>query len=335
MKLGLRTIFRALRERSKNGHQKRCRSLIHNRKQTDYWPFRILLFRKLTIQPSDRPLDAENIQETYMRFHRTVIFSSLLAILLLPAKFAAAQAGSDSQALTLAAQAQQAMTHGVAISDVTLTGTATQTAGSWSNTGSATFKAKGTAESRLDFSAAGLHPEVQVQSEIRALDSSGHPTGTWARPDGVKHAVALHNAFTDAAWFFPALGSLGTASQSGVVAKYIGAETHNGVAVQHLRLWRTADASLSAIAGVVPGLSTVDIYLDSSSALPVALAFNAHGDKDMNTNVPIEVRYADWRTVSGITAPFHVQEYLNKSLIMDFEASQVTINSGLADTEFQ
>jgi hypothetical protein len=256
-------------------------------------------------------------------------------VLMAAVPLAAQSATSDSQALTLAAQAEQAMTHSVAILDVTLTGTATQTAGSWSNTGAATFKAKGTAESRLDFSAASVHPEVQVQSEIRALDSSGHPTGTWVRPDGVKHAVALHNAFTDAAWFFPALGSLGTASQSSIVAKYVGAETHNGVAVQHLRLWRTADASLSSIAGVVPGLSTVDIYLDSSSALPVALAFNAHSDKDMNTNVPIEVRYSDWRTASGITAPFHVQKYLNGALIMDFEASQVTINSGLTDAQFQ
>lgn len=241
---------------------------------------------------------------------------------------------NDAQALTLAAQAQEAMTHGLAITDVTLTGTATQSAGSWSNAGAATFKAKGTAESRLDFTAASLHPEVQVQTEIRGLDSSGHPTGSWARPDGVKHTVALHNAFTDAAWFFPALGSLSVASQSSVVAKYIGAETHNGVAVQHLRLWHTADASLSGIASVVPRMSTVDIYLDSTSSLPVALDYNVHTDNDMNTNVPIEVRYSDYRTVSGVTVPFHVQKYLSNGLVMDFQAGQVTINSGLTDAQF-
>ncbi len=243
-------------------------------------------------------------------------------------------ATSDAQALTLAEQAQRAMTHGVAIADITLTGAATQTAGSWSNSGPATFKAKGTTESRVDFSAASLQSEVQVQSEVRALDSSGHPTGTWARPDGVKHAVALHNAFTDAAWFFPALGSLSMASQSGVIAKYIGAETHNGVAVQHLRLWHTADASLSAIANVVPSISTMDIYLDSGGSLPVALDFNIHADSDMNTNISIEVRYSDYRTVSGVTIPFHVQKYLLNGLVMDFQASAAIVNSGLSDAQF-
>ncbi|HZR28850.1 MAG TPA: hypothetical protein VFA71_08720 [Terriglobales bacterium] len=38
---------------------------------------------------------------------------------------------SDPHALSLAAQSVQALTGGVAVADVTLTGTATQTAGSW------------------------------------------------------------------------------------------------------------------------------------------------------------------------------------------------------------
>jgi len=221
------------------------------------------------------------------------------------------------------------MTNGVAVSDVTLTGTATQTAGSWNASGAATFKAKGFTESRVDFAASS-------QSEIRALDTSGNPAGVWVKADSVKHPMALHNSFNDAAWFFPALSSLAAASQAGVVAKYIGSETHNGIAVQHVRLWHTVDSSssLAAIANVIPRLSTVDIYLDATSSLPVALAFNAHSDKDMNTDVPVEVRYSDYRTVSGVSVPFHIQKYLNRGLVMDFTASSATINSGLSDTVF-
>jgi len=258
----------------------------------------------------------------------------LICTVILAIGAAAQTATSDSQAITLASQAVQALTHGSTVTDVTLTGTATQTAGSWSNAGPATFKAKGTAESRLDFSAASQDAQYQVQSEIRTLDASGHPTGAWARPDGVKHTAALHNSFTDAAWFFPALTALSTASQSGVVAKYIGSETHNGVAVQHVRLWHTADSTQAAIASVVPRLSTVDVYLDVSSSLPVALDFKAHSDQDMNTDVPIEVRYSDYRQVNGVSVPFHVQRYLNNGLVMDFVASTVAINSGLTDAQF-
>jgi len=240
---------------------------------------------------------------------------------------------SDPQAISMSQQATLALTNSTAISDVTLIGTATQTAGTWSSTGPATFKALGFAESRVDFAASG-------QSEIHGLDASGHPAGVWigspASSDSTRHAMALHNTFTDAAWFFPALTSLGTASQAGVVAKYVGAETHNGIAVQHVRLWHTANSysSLAAIATVIPRLSTVDIYLDATSSLPVALDFNVHTDNDMNANVAIEVRYSDYRMVSGVTVPFHVQKYLSNGLVMDFVASTVAINSGLSDTAF-
>jgi len=240
---------------------------------------------------------------------------------------------SDAQALGLAAQAVQTMTNGVAVSDVTLTGTATQTAGSWNASGAATFKAKGYAESRADFAASS-------QSEIHGLDASGNPAGVWigspGKTDSTRHTMALHNSFSDAAWFFPALTSLGVASQAGVVAKYIGSETHEGVAVQHVRLWHTANSSssLAAIANVLPRLSTMDVYLDATSSLPVALAFNAHSDKDMNMDIPIEVRYSDYQEVNGIKVPFHVQKYLNHVLVMDFTASQASINSGLTDAEF-
>ncbi|HZR28851.1 MAG TPA: hypothetical protein VFA71_08725 [Terriglobales bacterium] len=145
----------------------------------------------------------------------------------------------------------------------------------------------------------------------------------------------MHNTFTDTAWFFPALMSLGVASQPGVVAKYIGAETYNGVAVQHVRVWRTANPSLTAIASLMPRLSTIDFYLNSKTSLPVAAAFNAHSDKDMNTNIPIEVRYSDYRVVSGVQVPFHVQKYLNHNLMMDFQASQASIDSGLDDAQFE
>src|SRR5260370_12761850 len=240
---------------------------------------------------------------------------------------ATATTSSDSQALSLAAQSVQALTRGATVSDVTLTGTATQTAGSWSSTGQATFKALGTAKRRLDFAASG-------PSEVRTLDTSGSPTGAWTKADRVKHTIALHNSFSDAAWFFPALTSLSAASQAGVVAKYIGSETHNRIAVQHLRLWHTADSILAAIANVIPRLSTVDFYLDASTSLPVALAFNAHSDNDMNTNITIEVRYADDRAVSGVTVRFLVQKYLSNGLVMDFVASTVAINSGLTDAQF-
>lgn len=59
--------------------------------------------------------------------------------------------------------------------------------------------------------------------------------------------------------------------------------------MKHLRFWRLADSTQTVISRV----STVEIYLDSTSSLPTGLAFSAHSDRDMNTDVAGEIRFSD------------------------------------------
>lgn len=236
-------------------------------------------------------------------------------------------ATSDPQALALAAQSLKALTGGTAVQDVTLTGTATETAGSASDSGTATFKAKGHWESRMDFGGSS-------HSEIRTLDASGHPIGAWTTPDGASHAMPFHNVWTDGAWALPVFSSLATATQPNMVAKYIGPETRNGSAVQHLQFFRIADASLAAAANDLPGLSQVDIFLDSNSLLPVALSFDAHPDNDASRNIGMVIEYSNYQSVSGVQVPFHVQKMFSDEVFVDFQVSQAVLNSGLNDSTF-
>ncbi|PYU30180.1 MAG: hypothetical protein DMG28_19510 [Acidobacteria bacterium] len=76
------------------------------------------------------------------------------------------------------------------------------------------------------------------------------------------------------------------------------------------------------------------MYLDSASLLPVAITFNLHPDVDAGTDIAGEVRFSDYRLVSGIRVPFHVQEFLNGGLVLDILISNVTVNLGLQDTDF-
>ena len=76
-------------------------------------------------------------------------FSVLFCLLLLGSSFLFAQQTpptTSPSGATLAAQSIAAMTGGTAVSDVTLTGTVTWFAGSDTETGTATFLAKGTSE---------------------------------------------------------------------------------------------------------------------------------------------------------------------------------------------
>lgn len=235
---------------------------------------------------------------------------------------------SDPQGIALANAAMIVLTDGAAITDVTLTGTATQIAGSTTNTGPSTFKALAYSRSRLEFSASN-------EFEVRTVDPSGHPAGVWVLADGVPHAMSFHNLWTDAVWFFPALSSLNTAGQSNAIAKYVGQENRDGVAVQHLRFTHSSnDTGLAAAASDISRFSRVEIYLDASTSLPVGLSFNVHPNNDASQDIPVEILYSDYRRVLDANVPFHIQQFLGGGLILDFQVTQVTINSGLTDAAF-
>jgi hypothetical protein len=229
---------------------------------------------------------------------------------------------SDPQAIALATQAIAALTNGTTISDVTLTGNATWIAGSASDNGSVTLMAKGTGQSRMDLKLSG-----GSRSEIRATTGSGVGLGQWMDAKGSFHDFAFHNCLTDAAWFFPALSSL--AQGPNVVLSYVGQENRHGVSVQHIHSYVYSSSPLNE------QLSAMDFYLESNSLLLVAITFNVHPDNDQATNIPVEIYFSSYQTMNGVVAPAHIQKFLDRQLILDMAISAATINSGLANSEFQ
>jgi len=230
---------------------------------------------------------------------------------------------SDPQALSYAAQSIAALTGGASISDVTLTGSVT-----WNgnDTGSATLMALGTGESRMDLTL-GSGP----RSEIRDTQT-GTPIGKWINPDSSSGPYASQNCSTDAAWFFPALSSL--AAGTNVVLSYVGQETRNGAAVQHIQSY-VYQANWPA--GVTPSpqqLSTMDFYLDASSLLPAAVMFNAHPDDDASTNLAFEVDFTNYQSISGFAVPMHIQRFQQGSLMIDLVLSSASFNSGISLSNF-
>src|SRR5205807_816317 len=102
-------------------------------------------------------------------------------------------------------------------------------------------------------------------------------------------------------------------------------------------------------AALLQRLSQFDIFLDSATFLPVAVAFNIHPDNNALLDIPVEIRYSDYRSVgSGVgpnvgpgfslasspQAPFHIEKFLNGSLSLDLQFSTVTLNSGLTAADF-
>jgi len=231
---------------------------------------------------------------------------------------------SDPFAVSLAQKSVAALTGGAQISDVSLNGSVTSIFGSDSETGTGTFRAKGIGESRVD-----LNLSSGTRSDVRNT-ASGAPGGAWQKNGGTSTSYASHNCWVDASWFFPALSSLTQTANPIFVFKYVGHEQHGGMNTQHIRVFQTPAGGIS----LFQHLSTADFYLDPASLLPLAVAFQVHPDMDASTDIPTEVRFANYQTVNGFQIPFHFQRMLNGGVVVDVAVTNATLNTGVLDSIF-
>jgi len=260
-----------------------------------------------------------------MTLKRIVLISFLL---LIPFSAHSQQAViQNPQAMALATQALAALAGSTQVSDITLTGTATRTAGPDIESGTVVLKALGGPYSRMD-----LTLSTGSRHEVRNLSSNSAPQGYWIGPDTSSYPFSAHNCETDAAWFAPVLSVLSQLSNPNLVVSYVGQETRDGVAVQHLHF--AIQSSSSDPTGILQGLGAEDVYLNASTFLPVALTFNAHPDNDATTNLAVEIDYASYQSVSGVLVPFQIQTLINNSLVLNLTINSAAINQGLTPADF-
>lgn len=234
----------------------------------------------------------------------------------------------DAQAALLLQQSLSALSGGVAIQDVTLTGTVQRTVGSTSESGAAILKGTAPGDSLTEFD---LPSGTRSQSR---QTGTAPPTGSWEGPDGTAHPIAQHNLLTDPTWFDPALLLERALTDVNYGIVYEGTGTKDNVAVNQVRVYFYPPGTPAKFAKTVEQLSQADIYLDSASGLPVALDFSTHPDDDMNTNIPVEVRFSDYVHEGAEIVPQRIQRYLQSGLLLDIHVTSAQFNTGLtaADT---
>ena len=259
-----------------------------------------------------------------MPFRIVFVFALTLCLVLT----ASAQQTAAPQAIQILQSASTALIgKSSPVTDITLTGTARRIAGSDDETGTATLKALAVGASRMDLSlSSGTRTEI--------MNVAAAPVGSWSGPDGVSHPIADHNLLlVDPAWFFP-LFPISRGLATGYVVTYIGPETRNGQAVQHIAIAQTFTTQTPAGVPSLSSLSQMDFFLDATTLLPAAVAFNIHPDNDEGRDFPIEVQFSNYQTVNGVQIPFHIQKFLNNGLILDLQFSSAAINTGLTATQF-
>ncbi len=233
---------------------------------------------------------------------------------------------SKPQAQQLLQQSLNALSGGQTLSDVTLSGTARRIAGSDDETGTATYKAISGAN-RLDLSLSG-----GARSET-ANSTATPPAGSWSGPNGASHPMAFHN-LTNQAGISPAFTLAALTPAQNFVMVLVGQETKNGHSVYHLSASQQFPQMAAKTATLEQHLTQMDIFLDASTLLPVALDFSTHPDNDAGVDIPVELLFSDYRAVAGAQVPFHIQKFFNNSLLLDLLFTNAQLNSGLSATLF-
>jgi hypothetical protein len=257
-------------------------------------------------------------------FARLVFVLFLTTLILSPIKAQTTAPARDPQALTLIASSLKALTGSVTVNDLILQATAAYVAGSDEESGTATLTARGNQQSLVQLNLSG-GPREEIRNGV---------AGVRVGPDGTPHAMAMHNCFLDADWFYPALSLEALANDPTLAVTLVGLESRAGGSVYHLMLFHDPPEQIPNVALLVQRVSAMHLYLDVVSLLPVALDFNDHLETDANTNFPVEIRFAAYQSFNGVQVPTHVQKYMQNSLVLDLTVSNVAVNSGVPASAF-
>jgi hypothetical protein len=252
-----------------------------------------------------------------------------LAVVLLFASNLAAQqtATTSTQGAAILQKALAALAPTTPITDVTLSGTARRIAGSVDESGTVVVKALAGTGTRIDLTlSSGPRTEIRNTSSLPIA-------GSWSGPDGVSHSMSYHNLLTDPGWA-PAFTIASLLSAQNAVVTYVGPETRDGRSVIHVAASQTSPFPNPRGAASFEHLSQVDFLLDSTTLLPAAISFNIHPDGNANVDIPIEIEFSNYTTVNGTQIPFHVQKFINNSLVLDLQFTSATLNSGLSASSF-
>jgi len=275
-----------------------------------------------------------------MRVQRLVLIFCVVSLSTSAQQFSPPTAANGPQTASIIQQSLMALTRGLPVTDVTMTGAYAVTSASGTQSGTITMVATASGQGRSTVTMpSGTYSEAR---RISAGSASMIETG----PDGVPHAITTQTAVSpNPAWFCPAL-VLAAASSPFYSSSYLGQETLNGEVVLHLAVWwQPGSGATSAILMQFWQQATRhDIYLDASSLLPVSMTFLLHPYDKENPNKPlmtyrgsnsdrtVELLFSDYQVVQGRSVAFHIHSTLRTAIsevISDIQISSATFNTGV------
>jgi hypothetical protein len=221
---------------------------------------------------------------------------------------------------TLLQSASQAFSKGQSVHSVTLTGTANWIVGGDNENGNVRLVANSDGSYQIN-----LELGQSSRTEIQTAFAQG-PQCTWAGSDAVAQVVSEHNCMQSVAWFMPEVALFGNLQPQAVGNILVGSSVNAQNPGLDLRQQQTTPPSYVSgnIASLYTHLSTIDIFYDPTTWLPISVSYATHPDSNATLDIPVQVQFSSYQTVGGITVPFHIQRYVNGVLALDITVSNVS-----------
>jgi hypothetical protein len=264
---------------------------------------------------------------TWSKIKASFTTSSGLALLMLGAGThpldSYGQTAGNGNAASILAQLSQAVSKGIVIHNVQMSGSATWHAGSLEDSGTVnlTTSTGGSSQMTLVFAASGQRTESQT-------GAGGSATCQWSGSDSVAHAISLNNCWKANLWFLPAISLQPSLlpSELGVIDLGTGSVGSTGDEYRHIQSQLVLSSIPSAMTTDIMQQSTADLGLDPTTLLPAVLAYSVRPDNGALVSIAIEIRYSDYRTVNGVQIPFLIQRYVNGSLQLEIQINSAQVS---------
>jgi hypothetical protein len=252
--------------------------------------------------------------------HALTLFSVLLLLSLVTLAAAQTVPPRDPQAVAVLVSAFKAL-GGNLPADSVATGNIQIVAGSRTETGTIRILTRGFDQTVEDIQTAETHRSV-VYSKGLATQVDG----STAKPLQLELAVTSQSPDCPIAFIGSALNN------TNVGMAYLGLESLNGTSAHHIRIW-TLPPTVKGMEHLAD-FSAKNLWIDAATGLPVKVAYARREALGASPAIPLEISYSEYRNISGVQYPFHIEKSYNGTPWMTITINTVQFGRGLTDADF-
>lgn len=226
----------------------------------------------------------------------------------------------DPQALALLQSSARALGGNVP-SDSAATGTVEAVVGPRQEQGTIRILTRGTSQT---------YEELNLPSGTRAqvYSHGAASVNAGSTPQKLEGQFAISGQAVD----FPLPFISGALSNTNQSFRYVGAETLDGVSVEHVRTWDSFGSKPNGQR--LSALTVKDIWINAATNMPVSISYDRHAAGTFGATIHVAVDFANYRDVQGFLYPFEITQSVNGVPFATITIENVSFNTGLTDANF-